>query len=173
MNPQSRSQLDFDLSKFSFVEGLDAVSTLDRRPDLMQMNYGEFEHLVRQIFEAMGMQGWTTTASKDDGVDGVVVNPMPFVGGLTIIQAKHYKDVVGVSHIRELAGAMEEKRAGRGILITTSWFTGGGWQKAHEHGRIELIDGARLIYLIKEHLHKDVIIGIRRPRNVATGPPNP
>ena len=163
--------LDFDLSKYSFVQGLDAVSPLDHRPDLMQMGHGDFEHLVRQLFEAMGMQGWTTTASKDDGVDAVVVNPTPFVGGLTIIQAKHYKNVVGVNHIRELAGAMEEKKAGRGILVTTSWFTSGGWQKADEHGRMKLIDGSRLVYLIKEHLGKDVLIGIKRPRNVATGPP--
>jgi restriction system protein len=161
--------LDFDLSKYSFVQGLDAVATLDHRPDLIQMSYGDFEHLVRQVFEAMGMQGWTTTASNDDGVDAVVMNPTPFVGGLTIVQAKHYKNVVGVNHIRELAGAMEEKKAGRGILVTTSWFTSGGWQKAREHGRMELIDGARLIYLIKQHLGKDVLIGIARPRNVATG----
>ncbi|WP_097328986.1 restriction endonuclease [Paractinoplanes atraurantiacus] len=133
--------LVFDLSKFAFIDGLDAVSTLDHRPDLMQMGHGEFEHLVRQVFEAMGMQGWTTTSSKDDGVDAVVKNPDPFVGGVTIIQAKHYKNVVGVNHIRELAGAMEEKKAGRGILVTTSWFTTGGRQKAYEHGRMQLVDG--------------------------------
>jgi restriction system protein len=162
--------LDFDLTKYSFVEGMDAVATLDSRPDLMEMSATEFEHLVRQIFQAMGMQGWTTLPSKDDGVDGVVVNPTPFVGGLTIVQAKRYKDVVGVNHIRELAGAMEEKKAGHGILVTTSWFTGGGWQKARDHGRIELIDGNRLVHLIKEHLSKDVLIGITRPRNASTGP---
>ncbi|MDT5039450.1 MAG: restriction system protein [Actinoplanes sp.] len=60
---------------------------------------------------------------------------------MTIIQAKHYKNVVGVNHIRELAGAMEEKKAGRGILVTTSWFTASGRQKAHEHGRLQLVDG--------------------------------
>ncbi len=163
--------LDFDLSKYSFVRGLDAVATLDHRPDLMDMGHGEFEHLVRQVFEAMGMKGWTTTASKDDGVDAVVVNPAPFVGGLTIVQAKHYKGVVGVNHIRELAGAMEEKKAGRGILITTSWFTSGGWQKSREHGRMELIDGPRLVHMIKEHVGKDVVIGVQRPKNAPTGPP--
>jgi restriction system protein len=162
--------LDFDLTKYSFAEGLDAVASLDSRPDLMEMSATEFEHLVRQIFEAMGMQGWTTLPSKDDGVDGVVVNPTPFVGGLTIVQAKRYKDVVGVSHIRELAGAMEEKKAGHGILVTTSWYTSGGWQKARDHGRIELIDGHRLVHLIKDHLGKDVLIGIKRPKNASTGP---
>ncbi|GAB4052349.1 restriction endonuclease [Catellatospora paridis] len=162
--------LDFDRTKYAFVEGMDAVAMLDSRPDLMQLSAGEFEHLVRQVFEAMGMQGWTTTPSKDDGVDGVVFNPTPFVGGLTIVQAKRYKDVVGVNHIRELAGAMEEKKAGHGVLVTTSWFTTGGWQKARDHGRIELVDGPRLVHLIKEHLGKDVLIGIKRPKTASTGP---
>lgn len=65
--------LDFDLSKFSFVKGLDAVATLDSRPDLMQMSPTYFEHLVQQIFEAQGAEGWTTQESRDDGVDAVIV----------------------------------------------------------------------------------------------------
>jgi restriction system protein len=162
--------LDFDLTKYAFVEGLDAVSSLDARPDLMQMGYTAFEHLVRQIFEAMGVESWTTQQSNDDGVDAVVVNRSPLLGRLSIVQAKRYKDAVGVNHIRELAGAIEEKKAGHGILVTTSWFTPRSWQKAREHGRIELIDGNRLIYLIKKHLGKDVLIGIKRPRTATTGP---
>lgn len=162
--------LDFDLTKFSFVEGMDAVSALDSRPDLMKMSPTEFEHLVRQIFEAMGVESWTTEQNYDDGVDAVVVNRSALLGRLSIVQAKRYKNAVGVSHIRELAGAIEEKKAGHGILVTTSWFTPRSWQKAREHGRIELIDGSRLAYLIKEHLGKDVLIGIKRPRSATTGP---
>lgn len=157
--------LNFDLSKYSFVQGLDAVATLDSRPDLMQMSPGNFEHLVRQLFEAQGLEGWTTTQSNDDGVDAVITNKTSVVGGLAIIQAKRYSAAVGINHIRELAGAIEEKKAGKGVLVTTSWFTPKCWEKAREHGRMELIDGERLVYLIKEHLGKDVLIGIaKRPR---------
>ncbi|MFC5054465.1 restriction endonuclease [Saccharothrix xinjiangensis] len=160
--------IDFDLTKYKFVEGLDAVATLDTRPDLMDMSPTNFEHLVRQVSEAQGAEGWTTEQSKDDGVDAVIVRRDPLVGGLSIVQAKRYSKVVGVSHIRELAGAMEEKKAGRGVLVTTSWFASGCKQKAHEHGRIELIDGNHLVYLIKEHLGKDVLIGIpNRPRSAS------
>jgi restriction system protein len=160
--------LDFDLSKFSFIDGFDAVSTLDSRPDLMDMSYTNFEHLVRQIFEAQGAEGWTTQQSNDDGVDAVIVQRRALMGGLSIVQAKRYSKAIGVNHIRELAGAMEEKKAGWGILITTSWFTVKCWEKAREHGRMELIDGERLKYLIKEHLNKDVLIGIpNRPQSRA------
>jgi len=158
--------LDFDLTKYSFVDGLDAVATLDSRPDLMQMSYTNFEHLVRQLFEAQGLVGWTTQQSNDDGVDAVIANKTSIVGGLAIVQAKRYKDAVGVSHVRELAGAMEEKKAGKGILVTTSWFTPKCWEKARDHGRMELIDGERLKFLIKEHLGKDILIGIaKRPQS--------
>ena len=63
-----------------------------------------------------------------------------------------------MSHIRELVGAMDEKRAGRGILVTTSWFTSGCWTKASENGRVELIDGPRLRWLVQEHLQRDVLV---------------
>ena len=90
--------------------------------------------------------------------------PDPMIGGLTIVQAKKYNGVIGVSHIRELVGAMDEMRAGRGILVTTSWFASGCWNKSSENNRIELIDGGRLRYLVKEHLNKDVLVAPPSPR---------
>lgn len=164
-----RPIVDFDLSKYRFVEGLDAVSTLDSRPDLMDMSPDEFEHLVRQVFEATGLEGWTTEHSRDDGVDAVMINKTPGGKMLSIVQAKRYSKAVGVAHVRELAGAIEEKKAGHGILVTTSWFTAGCWTKAREHGRMELFDGPRLKSMIKEHLGKDVLIGIDRPPSASTG----
>jgi len=155
---------DFDLARYSFVESVDVVASLDSRADLTTMTPTEFEHFVRQLFEASGLEGWTTKRTGDDGVDAVVTNPDPMIGGLTIVQAKKYNGVIGVSHIRELVGAMDEKRAGRGILITTSWFASGCWTKARENGRVELIDGPRLRYLANEHLGKDVLVAPPAPR---------
>lgn len=43
----------------------------------------EYEHFVRQLFEASGLEGWTTKRTGDDGVDAVVTNPDPMIGGLT------------------------------------------------------------------------------------------
>jgi restriction system protein len=156
---------DFDLACYSFVESVDVIADLDSRPDLTKMTPTEFEHFVRQLFEASGLEGWTTERTGDDGVDAVVINRDPMIGGLTIVQAKKYNGVIGVSHIRELVGAMDEKRAGRGILVTTSWFASGCWTKARENGRVELIDGPRLRHLVKEHLHEDVLVAPPAPRS--------
>jgi restriction system protein len=81
---------DFDLARYSFVENVDVVAGLDSRADLTKMSPTEFEHFVRQLFEASGLEGWTTQRSGDDGVDAVVINRDPLVGGLTIVQAKRY-----------------------------------------------------------------------------------
>ncbi|MGE3414335.1 MAG: restriction endonuclease [Dehalococcoidia bacterium] len=149
---------DFDLARYSFVEAVDVVADLDSRPDLTKMTPTEFEHFVRQLFEARGLEGWTTERTGDDGVDAVVINRDPLIGGLTIVQAKKYTRVLGVNHIRELVGAMDEKRAGRGVLVTTSWFASGCWTKASENGRVELIDGPRLRHLCRDHLQLDVLV---------------
>jgi restriction system protein len=164
---------DFDLARYSFVESVDVVAGLDSRSDLTKMTPTEFEHFVRQLFEARGLEGWTTDRVGDDGVDAVVVNRDPIVGGLTIVQAKKYTRVLGVNHIRELVGAMDEKRAGRGILVTTSWFASGCWTKATENGRVELIDGPRLRWLCQEHLGMDVLVAPPVGRATTWSPPPP
>jgi len=42
--------------------------------------------------------------------------------------------------------------------ISTSWFASGRKIKARENGRIQLIEGSELVHLVKEHLHKDVLV---------------
>jgi restriction system protein len=157
--------VDFDalLTQFKFVAGMDAVAGLDSRPDLLAMAPYEFEHLVRQIFEEMGMQAWNTQAIKDDGVDAVAVNNNAVFGGMCIIQAKRYRNAVGVEAVRALAGVMEDKHATKGILITTSWVTKDGHAFATRHGRIEIMECEHVKYLCKEHLGLDVLISLPKP----------
>jgi restriction system protein len=160
--------LSFDLAKYALVEGMDAAAGLDARPVLTDSTPTEFEHLVRQLCESMGLQSWTTRQSGDEGVDAVVFNPDPLLGGECVVQAKRYKREIGPQHIRELIGAMDGKRAGRGILMTTSWFTPGALRVAHENNRVSCIDGAQLVTLIKQHLQKDVLAGTFPPKRRTT-----
>ena len=151
------------LTRFKFVAGMDALAGLDGRRDLLAMAPYEFEHLVRQIFEEMGMQAWSTEAIKDDGVDAVAVNTNAVFGGLCIIQAKRWRSAVGVEAIRALAGVMEDKHATKGILVTTSWVTKDGHAFADRHGRIEIMECEHVKYLCKEHLGLDVLISLPKP----------
>jgi restriction system protein len=154
-----RPIFDPDLSKYRIVDAHDVAAGLDARPVLLEMRPVEFEHLVRQLFEAMGMKSWVTQASRDDGVDAVAVNEDPIMGGLCIIQAKRYSGIVPADAVRALAGVMDDKRASRGVLVTTSWFGKATHDFASRHGRIQLIEGAELKYLLAEKLGLDVTIG--------------
>lgn len=155
-----RPVMAFDLSKYKFVDEMDVIAGMDSRTDLLGLSPGEFEHLIRRLFEAVGMKSWVTQASKDEGVDGVAINEDPIVGGLCIIQAKRYSKIVGVEAVHALAGVMEHKRAAKGVLVTTSWVGKASRDFATANGRIEIIEGRNLKHMLKEHLDLDVLIGI-------------
>ncbi|WP_406274857.1 restriction endonuclease [Actinacidiphila glaucinigra] len=155
-----RPVVTFDLSKYKFVDEIDVVAGLDSRPDLVALDPTEFEHLVRRLFEAIGLKAWVTQASRDDGIDAVATNEDPIIGGLCIIQAKRYKNVVPAEAVRALAGVMHDKAAAKGILVTTSWFGAASKDFAQRTGRMELIDGRGLKALLKEHLGLDALIGL-------------
>ncbi|MET9879748.1 restriction endonuclease [Actinacidiphila glaucinigra] len=155
-----RPVVTFDLSKYKFVDEIDVVAGLDSRPDLVALDPTEFEHLVRRLFEAIGLKAWVTQASRDDGIDAVATNEDPIIGGLCIIQAKRYKNVVPAEAVRALAGVMHDKAAAKGILVTTSWFGTASKDFAQRTGRMELIDGRGLKALLKEHLDIDALIGL-------------
>jgi restriction system protein len=152
--------VQFDLAKFKLVEGMDVAAGLDSRPDLLQMDWKKFENLIRELFIAIGMRAWVTQASRDDGIDAVATNEDPVVGGLCVIQAKRYRNVVGLESVHALAGAMNDKAATKGILVTTSWFGKASRDFAVRNGRMELIDGRQLKALLLEHLELDALIGL-------------
>ena len=54
----------FDLKRFRFTDNIDVISDLDSRSNLLKLSPTEFEHLVRQLFIAMGAEAWTTIPSK-------------------------------------------------------------------------------------------------------------
>jgi restriction system protein len=54
---------------------------------------------------------------------------------------------------------MGQKKASRGVLVTTSWFGKQSHEFAAEHGRVQLIEGTHLKHMLQEHLGLDVLIG--------------
>jgi restriction system protein len=67
-----------------------------------------------------------------------------------IIQAKRYKNTVGVSAVRDLFGTMHNEGASKGILVTTSGYGKAAYDFANGKP-IELITGSNLLYLLMEH----------------------
>ena len=145
-----RPILEFNMVDRRFVEESDVLSGLDQRPNLMALTPGEFESLITNLFEKMGLETRQTQASRDGGVDCVAYDPRPIFGGKVVIQAKRYKNTVGVSAVRDLFGTLQNEGASKGILITTSGFGKASFEFA-DGKPIELLSGSNLLYLLAEH----------------------
>lgn len=117
-----RPVLEFNMVDPRFVQETDVLSSIDERPNLMELTPGEFENLITNLFEKMGLETRLTQASRDGGVDCVAYDPRPIFGGKVVIQAKRYKHTVGVSAVRDLFGTMQNEGASKGILVTTSGY---------------------------------------------------
>lgn len=145
-----RPVLELNMSDPRFITEDDVLSTLDQRPNLMDLSPGEFESLITNLFQAMGLETKQTQASRDGGVDCVAFDPRPIFGGKVVIQAKRYKNTVGVSAVRDLFGTMQNEGASKGILVTTSGYGKAAFDFANGKP-IELLGGSNLLYLLQEH----------------------
>jgi len=112
--------IDFNMVDPRFAKEQDVLSTLDTRPNLMELSPTEFESLITNLFQKMGLETKLTQPSRDGGVDCVAYDPRPVLGGKVIVQAKRYKNTVGVSAVRDLFGTVHNEGASKGILVTTS-----------------------------------------------------
>lgn len=136
-----------------FVESQDVLSDVGDQTNLAAMHWEDFEHLVRQVFEAefasANGEVRVTQASRDGGVDAVIFDPDPIRGGKIIVQAKRYTNVVDVSSVRDLYGTVQHEGASKGILVTTSQF-GPDARKFAQDKPITLIDGGNLLHLLEK-----------------------
>ena len=140
-----------------FVESYSVSGTLNEGVNVASMDWQDFEHLIRELFEKeladFGAEVKVTQASRDGGVDAVVFNPDPIHGGKTIIQAKRYTNVVGVSAVRDLYGTVMHEGANKGILVTTATYGPDAYEFAKDKP-ITLINGSNLLHLLLKHGHK-------------------
>lgn len=152
-----RPILEFKMVDPRFIEGADVLSNLDERPNLMDLNPMEFEALIANLFAKMGLETRQTRASRDGGVDCIAYDPRPILGGKVVIQAKRYRNTVGVSAVRDLFGTLQNEGASKGILVTTSGYGRAAFEFA-DGKPIELLSGSHLLFLLAEHAGIDAKI---------------
>lgn len=141
--------IEFDMVDKRFVEQSDILADLDARPNLMDLNPFEFENLVANLFSQLGLETKLTRSSRDGGVDAVAYDARPVLGGKVVIQAKRYKNTVGVSAVRDLYGTMLNEGANKGILVATSGYGPDAFEFAKDKP-IELMDGGQLLFLLDQ-----------------------
>jgi restriction system protein len=130
-----------------------AADLLDR---IRQSSPQFFEDLIIELLLAMGYGGTSEDAAQalgqsgDNGVDGVV-DQDPLGVDQVYVQAKRYAEGnnVGAGDIRDFFGALNLKKAQKGIFFTTSSFSPSATQTAIDLGmRVVLINGQQLAKLM-------------------------
>jgi restriction system protein len=148
--------INIDRKDKRFVEKKDIINEIDERINLASMDWEDFEHLVREIFEKEfsinGGEVKVTQASRDGGVDAIAFDPDPIRGGKIVIQAKRYTNTVGVNAVRDLYGTLLNEGATKGILVTTSDYGPDAYEFA-KGKPITLLNGSNLLYLLEKHGH--------------------
>ena len=149
--------LQIDKSDKRFIKGQKVVTKIDDSTNIAAMNWEDFEHLVRELFERefedIKGEVKVTQSSRDRGVDAVAFDPDPIKGGKIIIQAKRYTNTVKVESVRALYGIMQDEGAMKGILITTSDFGSDAYHFAKDKP-ITLLSGNNLLSMLEKHGHK-------------------
>lgn len=131
-----------------------AADLLER---LKQTSPRFFEQAVIDLLLAMGYGGSQRDAARrvgqsgDGGIDGII-NEDKLGLDVVYIQAKRWQGSVGARDVRDFAGSLEEKKAMKGVFITTSDFTREARDFVGRIGkRIVLIDGDELAQLMIEY----------------------
>lgn len=115
-----------------------------------------FEQLIIDLLLAMGYGGTSEDAGRalgqsgDNGVDGVI-DQDPLGVDQIYVQAKRYAEGnnIGSGDIRDFFGALNLKKAQKGLFFTTSAFSAAAAQTARDLGmRIVLIGGKQLAKLM-------------------------
>ncbi|WP_415920322.1 restriction endonuclease [Tateyamaria sp. SN6-1] len=144
----------FEKSDKRFIEGRAVDLQEDGTTNLAAMDWEDFEHLVRDIFErefaSRGGEVRVTQSSSDGGVDAVAFDPDPISGGKIIIPAKRYTRTVGVAAVRDLYGTTMNEGAIKGILVTTADY-GPDAHKFASDKPLTLMSGAHLLHLLEKH----------------------
>ena len=98
-----------------FTAAYAVADGLQDEDNLAAMDWEDFEHLIRELFEKEFASGGgevrVTRASRDGGVDAIAFDPDPIRGGKIVIQAKRYTSTVGVSFVRDLYGTVMNEGA--------------------------------------------------------------
>lgn len=111
---------------FSSVER-EILAYFGRHPELMySLPPRKFEELVASVFKQSGFDVELTPETRDGGIDIIAVRNDSLVGReLHFIECKRYlpHNTVGIGVVQRLLGVVEQHRATKGVVVTTSSFS--------------------------------------------------
>lgn len=134
---------DFDVAVYkALVEHPELMDTLDWR---------FFEGLLADVLETFDFEVDLMQGTKDGGIDVFAIRRSLQMGDeLYILQAKRWKNKVGVEPVRELLFLQNQHLATKSCLATTSTFTRGAWDLSDQYRwQLELKDHEGILDWLK------------------------
>ncbi|MGG0078316.1 restriction endonuclease [Bacillus wiedmannii] len=107
-----------------------------------QMNGRRFEEYLSSLYQSLGYQTEVTKGSGDFGADLILKNN----GTKIVVQAKRYKNKVGIQSVQEVVGAKRYYDASHAWGVTNNYFTEPARKLAHAND-VLLVDRDLLIKL--------------------------
>lgn len=111
---------------FSSIER-EILAYFGRHPELLHsLPPRKFEELVAAVFKQNGFSVELTPETRDGGIDIIAVRRDALVGQeLHLIECKRYLpyNAVGIGVVQRLLGVVEQHRATKGVVVTTSSFS--------------------------------------------------
>ena len=141
---------------FQFIQNELASELLEK---ILINSWQSFEDLVIDLMTKMGYGGSKSKAGKsiqktnDEGIDGII-NEDKLGLDVIYLQAKKWRteSIISRPEIQKFVGALNGKRAKKGVFITTSSFTKGAIDYVKSIAlKVVLIDGETLTNLMIEH----------------------
>jgi len=121
--------------RVSFEEWRPLLRQLAESPtDLYSLPPRKFEEMVRELLEREGYDAQLTQQTRDGGVDILAQKTLHGDSVLYLVECKRYakRNPVGVGVVRALYGVVEDVRATKGLIVTTSRFTADALKKAED-----------------------------------------
>ena len=147
---------------------LDAALRAELLKQILNASPEFFERLIIDLMLSMGYGGpglgQHLGKSSDGGVDGVINQDKLGLDSI-YLQAKRYvrDNSIGPEQLRAFSGALDEKRAVKGVFVTTSSFTTAAKQHVQNSPKsLVLIDGEQLTRMMVEH-----DVGVRLSETIA------
>lgn len=155
--PLTETRTPDEIMRQAYADTTDALAS-DLLARIKAASPAFFERLTVQLLVAMGYGGSVADAGRalggsgDGGVDGVIDEDALGLDRI-YVQAKRYGErPVGPEAINSFNGALDQKKAGKGLFVTTSTFTKAAEDAAAKASRrIVLVDGVKFARLMIQH----------------------
>jgi restriction system protein len=115
----------------------------------------EFEHVVEDLYYKMGYKTRMTKASYDGGRDVIASRTEAGKKEHIVISCKRVRETVEPVDYREIFAPIEDEKATKGVVVTTSDFSPEAYKLAKRNPRFELINQIELQKLLNEFLGAD------------------